>query len=32
MVDVVDWEGVRRDLAMELGYCCDAGGEDEVGG
>ena len=23
---------MRRDFAMELGYCCDAGGEDEVGG
>ena len=30
-VDVVDWEGVRRDLAMMSGYCCDEG-EDEGGG
>lgn len=29
-VDVVDWEGVRRALAIALGYCCDEG--EEVGG
>ena len=27
-VDVVDWEGVRRDLTTESGYCCEAGEED----
>ena len=30
-VDVVDWEGVRRDWAMGLGYCC-AEGEEVAGG
>lgn len=29
-VDVVDWEGVRRDLAIALGYCWDEG--EELGG
>lgn len=27
---MVDWDGVRRDLAIALGYCCDEG--EEVGG
>lgn len=26
-VDVVDWEGVRRDFATVSGYCCDEGEE-----
>lgn len=26
-VDVVDWEGVRRDFAMVSGYCWDEGEE-----
>lgn len=30
-VDVVDWDGVRRDLAIVLGYCCDEG-EELLGG
>ena len=29
-MDVVDWEGVRRDLAIVSGYCCDEG--EEAGG
>ena len=24
---MVDWEGVRRDLAIVLGYCCEEGEE-----
>ena len=27
-VDVVDWEGVRRDLTIESGYCWEAGEEE----
>ena len=30
-MDVVDWEGVRCDLAMVSGYCCDVGEEADGG-